>query len=211
MNIFRRLLEGLLKVNENVYNCIKDVLIYFIFHLLVSKIQAVRPHVGENLSKMLSSLFFFHMLFDKLCHQENIIKRWNRKHVVDVKWFLPFIKMTIWNFLKYIWVNQINIFHSSLFYFSVAFLEVRQCQYEGGLKQPGESFHSNDCQKQCTCSQQGEITCQPTVCPIGLEIRGMYYILTGFLFNKLQKIEYRYQFIIFLSFNRPLSYNYMMN
>ena len=68
---------------------------------------------------------------------------------------------------------QITIFVHPLTLSLFIFPEVRPCQYEGVLKQPGESFHSNNCQKQCRCSLQGELLCQPTVCPSGLEKRGM--------------------------------------
>ena len=55
-----------------------------------------------------------------------------------------------------------------------SFTEVLPCHHEGIFHQPGETFHSNDCQKQCTCSLQGELLCQQTVCPKGLMRRGMY-------------------------------------
>ena len=81
----------------------------------------------------------------------------------------------------------------SLFSFS----EVRPCQYEGVLKQPGESFHSNNCQKQCRCSLQGELLCQPTVCPSGLKLRGIadYSIIPVFSKN-LYDIVYQEQHIL---------------
>ena len=85
----------------------------------------------------------------------------------------------------------IIIFNLSLF----SFTEVRPCQYEGVLKQPGESFHSNDCQKQCTCSLQGELLCQPTVCPSGLEIRGNHLYLDIRQFDVSEKRKMTLYFI----------------
>ena len=73
----------------------------------------------------------------------------------------------------------------SLFSFS----EVRPCQYEGVLKQPGESFHSNNCQKQCRCSLQGELLCQPTVCPSGLKLRGIADYSNITLFSKMLSVK----------------------
>ena len=73
----------------------------------------------------------------------------------------------------------------SLFSFS----EVRPCQYEGVLKQPGESFHSNNCQKQCRCSLQGELLCQPTVCPSGLKLRGIADYSNIILFSKMLSVK----------------------
>ena len=112
------------------------------------KIFAVRSHVGEIWLDYITIVLFF---------------KWNRIWNLFCSFYRPRIAGK--------WRLYFLVIKFTL---SIFFTEVRPCQYEGGLKEPGESFHSNDCQKKCTCSLQGELLCQPTVCPSGLEIRGNY-------------------------------------
>ena len=119
---------------------------------------SVRKYMlGKNIQEMLSQLFCF-FLNVKMGH-------WN------IKFNACYSSCSDNNLIHRKIDLTDNMFAHPVSLFS--FSEVRPCQYEGVLKQPGESFHSNNCQKQCRCSLQGELLCQPTVCPSGLKLRGM--------------------------------------
>ena len=47
------------------------------------------------------------------------------------------------------------------------------CTDESGIQhEPGDAFNDNRCESRCTCTENGDIVCQPLNCPTGLIRRG---------------------------------------
>ena len=81
----------------------------------------------------------------------------------------------------------LNICEKKFFFFY--FTEKVTCTDESGLRHlPGDEFNDDKCESRCTCTDNGEIVCQPLNCPAGLIRRGMKMIY--FSTNKFRPIPY---------------------
>ena len=76
--------------------------------------------------------------------------------------------------------TNVNIFHKHFLaknqlptYAIFLIPEKVTCTDESGIQhEPGDAFNDNRCESRCTCTENGDIVCQPLNCPTGLIRRG---------------------------------------